>query len=143
VVSLDRHLRDPLSFVVACDDGRVVAGGRVGPDPLHPLGSGEVAILVEDAWQRLGIARPLLRHLAAAAAWSGYQQLVAYPGTALVVGQRLMLGVGATRLSDTGGERHLHATVPVSARLGLGARSGITGRHWPATAPSSSGSWQA
>lgn len=122
VLVLDRHVRDPLSFVVTTDDGRVVAMGRLAADPLHTFGSVEVALLVEDQWQRLGIGRALLRHSAAAAALSGHRQLISYPGTIAGIVQRLMAGVGTTRvLSD--GQRHLHTALPDSCKAGLGGSS--------------------
>src|SRR6478672_10293233 len=52
ILVLDRHVRDPLSFVVTTDNGRVVALARVAPDPAHAFGSAEIALLVEDQWQR-------------------------------------------------------------------------------------------
>jgi GNAT superfamily N-acetyltransferase len=119
VIILDRHVRDPLSFVVTTDAGRIVATARVAADATHPFGCGDAAMLVEDDWQQLGIGRSLLRHTAAAAALSGYRQLITYPGTTTNGVQRLLSLVGTTRLmSDV--ERHLHTSLPESARLGLG-----------------------
>lgn len=116
---LDRHGRDQLSFVAVTDEGRVVATSRVAPDVDHPFGSAELAMLVEDDWQHIGIGRALLRHCAAAAALTRYRQLIAYPGTTVAAVQRLMSGVGTTRLM-TGGQRHFHTALPDSARFGLG-----------------------
>ncbi len=96
----------------------MVAVARVVPDETHPFGSGEAAMLVEDSWQRMGIGRSLLRHAAAAAAMSGYRQLITYPGTTTGVVQRLMAGIGTTRLiADV--PRHLHTRLAENARLGL------------------------
>ena len=120
IIILDRHVRDPLSFVVTCDDGRIVGMSRVAPDETHTIGSGEVSMLIEDSWQRLGIGRSLLRHTAAAAALSGYRQLISYPGTTAGVVQRLMTGIGTTRqMTET--QRHLHTTLSENVRLGLGS----------------------
>jgi GNAT superfamily N-acetyltransferase len=123
VLILEHQLREPLSFIVSSDDGRIVAQAQVIADTDHPIGSAQVSILVEDQWQVLGIGRALLRHCAAAAALTGYRQLIAYPGTTAPVIQRLMAGVGTTRLvADV--QRHLHTSLPESARYGLGNATG-------------------
>jgi GNAT superfamily N-acetyltransferase len=119
IIVLDRHVRDPLSFVVTTEDGRIVATSRVSPDANHQFGSGEIALLVEDDWQRIGVGRAMLRHTAAAAAMSRYRQLIAYPGTTASTIQRLMAGIGTTRLM-TDGQRHLHTALSENAKLGLG-----------------------
>lgn len=119
IIVLDRHVRDPLSFVVTTDNNRIVGLARVAPDPTHTFGSGEISLLVEDDWQRIGIGRVLLRHSAAAAALSGYRQLISYPGTTASTVHRLVAGVGTTRLM-TDVQRHLHTTLPEAAKLGLG-----------------------
>jgi len=120
VLILDSYLRQPLSFVARTEDGQVVALAQLSPDLDHTVGSVEIAILIEDEWQTLGIGRTLLRHAAAAAALAGYRQLIAYPGTTLPVIQRLMGTVGTTRLMADP-QRHLHTTLPQSARDGLGS----------------------
>ena len=119
VIILDRQLREALSYVASTEDGRVIATAQLSPDTDHPIGSAEIAILVEDEWQALGIGRSLLRHCAAAASLSGYRQLIAYPGTTAPVIQRLMLGVGTTRVVAEP-QRHLHTSLPASAQYGLG-----------------------
>jgi GNAT superfamily N-acetyltransferase len=120
VLILDRHVREPLSFVVTADDGRVVAMALVSSDTAHTFGSGEVAMIVEDDWQQLGIGKALLRHTAAAAQLCGYRQLISYPGTTVTAIQQLMQTVGTTRvIADT--QRHLHTSLPDSARFGLGS----------------------
>ncbi|MGH8859618.1 MAG: GNAT family N-acetyltransferase [Jatrophihabitantaceae bacterium] len=120
IIVLDRQLRDPLSFVATTDDGRVVALARVAPDAGHDRGSAEISMLIEDQWQGVGAGRALLRHCAAAAARSGYRQLVAYPGTTATIVQRMMAAVGTTRLI-TDAERHLHTALSERSKLGLGA----------------------
>ncbi|MFJ6770577.1 GNAT family N-acetyltransferase [Kitasatospora sp. NPDC091257] len=60
------HLLDPRhghSFAVAAPDGRLVALGHLMWDD----GEAELAVLVEDAWQRHGLGLALLRRLSAAA----------------------------------------------------------------------------
>ena len=124
IIVLDRHVRDPLSFVVTTDDARVVALSRVAPDPDHSFGSAEIAMLVEDQWQRIGVGRALLRHTAAAAALTGYRQLISYPGTTSGTVQRLMGGIGTTRLMTEGplteGPPHLHTALSENSKRGLG-----------------------
>ena len=113
ILVLDGQMREPLSFVAIADDGRVVATARVARDPSH-LVAAEVALLVEDQWQRLGIGRALLRHCAAAAMLSGYRQLFAYPGTTASVVRQLMSEIGTTRVtSDV--PRQLRTGLPDSA----------------------------
>jgi GNAT superfamily N-acetyltransferase len=121
VITLEHQLRGPMSYAVTSDDGRLIALASLSPDKDHDVSSVEVAILVEDAWQRLGVGRPLLRHLAAVAALSGYRQLIAYPGTATAVVQRLMIGIGSTRMTLDHEDRHLHTFVSQTAIYGLGA----------------------
>jgi len=119
LIVLDQQVRDELSFVVTSEDGRVVAFSRAGQDARHGAGSAEIALLVEDQWQQLGIGRSLLRHTAAAASLTGFRQLVSYPGTTTSTVQRLMAAIGPTRViaEDV---RHLHTGLPDSVRLGLG-----------------------
>ncbi len=118
VVILDRQVREALSFLVAAEDGRVVATARVAADPDH-TGGAELAVLVEDQWQGLGIGRALVRHCAAAAVLSGFCQLIAYPGTTAGAVQRLMATVGTTRVV-VDRQWHLHTALPESGRRGLG-----------------------
>ena len=86
-------------------------------------------MLVEDQWQRLGVGRALLRHCAAVAALSGYRQLISYPGTTAGTVQRMMAGVGTTRLM-TDVTRHLHTALSERTKLGLGTLNdgGAAGR---------------
>jgi GNAT superfamily N-acetyltransferase len=129
VIVLDRHVRDPLSFVVTAEDGRVVATARIAPDGLHNFGSGELSMLVEDQWQRLGVGRAVLRHCAAVATLVGYRQLISYPGTTAVAVQRLMATIGTTRSMDDV-QRHLHTALSERTKLGLGTLTagGAAGR---------------
>ncbi|MFG2907121.1 GNAT family N-acetyltransferase [Kitasatospora sp. NPDC048286] len=64
------HLLDPRhgrSLVVTAPDGRVVALGHLMWDD----GEAELAVLVEDAWQRRGLGLALLRRLSAVARAAG------------------------------------------------------------------------
>jgi predicted N-acetyltransferase YhbS len=125
VLALDRQLRASLSFVVTMAPdgsapGAVIATGLVDTDSEHGPGSARVAVLVEDSWQRQGIGRELMRHLAGAAALAGYSELIASSASGTAVAQRLLVGIGPTRyVADVNGG-HLHTTLPASAVGGLG-----------------------
>jgi GNAT superfamily N-acetyltransferase len=125
VLALDRQLRAPLSFVVctpAPGSGAtaVIATALVGTDPAHGQDSAEIAVLVEDSWQRLGIGRELVRHLAGAAALVGYTGLVAYPGLSRSAVQRMLIRVGTTTMTEGADGGHLHTKLSPRAVEGLG-----------------------
>ncbi len=61
--------------VVAETAGEVVALAHLVASPGHPV---ELAVLVEDAWQRRGIGRVLAGHLLDAAESHGHREVVAY-----------------------------------------------------------------
>ncbi|MFE4518395.1 GNAT family N-acetyltransferase [Kitasatospora sp. NPDC056783] len=70
------HLLDPRhgrSLVVTAPDGRIVALGHLMWDD----DEAELAVLVEDAWQRHGLGLALLRRLSAAARTSGVRTVYA------------------------------------------------------------------
>jgi len=129
ILVLDRQVRDPLSFVATTENGRVVALGHVVRDSIHTFSSAEMSLLVEDQWQGLGVGRALLRHCAAAAALSGYRQLISYPGTTAGAVQRMVASIGTTRLM-TDVTRHLHTALSDRSKLGLGSLNdrGAAGR---------------
>ncbi|MEO9134954.1 MAG: GNAT family N-acetyltransferase [Jatrophihabitantaceae bacterium] len=125
VLALDRQLRAPLSFVVSGPQARtipaaLVATAMVSTDPSHGSESAEIAVLVEDGWQRQGIGRELVRHLAGAAALAGYTELIAYPGPSRAAVQQLMITVGPTKMIDSDDGGHLHTALRPSAVEGLG-----------------------
>ena len=120
VAALDRALRRPYSVVAATATGDVVATGALEPDGVHNEYCIQVALLVEDRWQRLGIGTELMSHLAGVAQVAGYRELIGYPATAVPAVQRLMVEVGRTRMvPDT--EAHLHTYLSESCSLGLGS----------------------
>ncbi|WP_316525494.1 GNAT family N-acetyltransferase [Kitasatospora brasiliensis] len=70
------HLLDPRhghSLAVSAPDGRIVALGHLMWDD----GEAELAVLVEDAWQRHGLGPALLRRLSAAALAAGVRTVYA------------------------------------------------------------------
>jgi GNAT superfamily N-acetyltransferase len=77
-------------------------------------------VLVEDAWQQRGVGGELLSHLAGVAQVAGFNELIAYPATAVPTVQRLMLEVGRTRMVPDA-DAHLHTYLPETATLGLGS----------------------
>ncbi len=120
VAALDAALRNQFSVVVAMSDGSVVAIGSLTPDRSHNHLSAEIGLLVQDAWQRLGIGTELVTHLAGVAQVAGYHEIIAYPATAVHAAQRLMVEVGRTRMVPDV-DLHLHTYLPESATLGLGS----------------------
>jgi GNAT superfamily N-acetyltransferase len=119
VPALDLALRRPHSFVAARENGEVVATGTLEQDAVHNAFCVEIGLLVEDGWQRLGIGSALTSHLAGVAQVAGYQELIAYPATAVYAVQRLMIEVGRTRMVPDS-DAHLHTFLPDTATLGLG-----------------------
>ena len=120
VAALDWALRNPLSFVAITSDGQVVAAASVARDPDHGYTCARADLLVEDAWQRHGIGGELMSHVAGVAQAAGFSELVAYPATAVLPAQRLMIEIGRTRMVPDASP-HLHTYLPESAALGLGA----------------------
>ncbi|WP_375497188.1 GNAT family N-acetyltransferase [uncultured Jatrophihabitans sp.] len=121
VAALDWSLRNPLSFVTVTTDGSVIATVSVRRDPEHNYLCAEAQLLVEDRWQRLGIGSELMTHIAGVAQVAGYNELIAYPATAVPAAQRLMIEIGRTRMVPDTANAHLHTYLPESATLGLGS----------------------
>ena len=120
VAALDQMLRRPDTVVAATATGDVVATATLARDQLHSHRCVEVAVLVEDQWQRLGIGTELMAHMAGVAQATGFPELIAYPATAMAAVQPLMVGVGRTRVVPDL-DLHLHTYLPESAALGLGS----------------------
>jgi GNAT superfamily N-acetyltransferase len=120
VVAMELQLRQPLGFVASTYDGLIVATAVAGVDSAHGRDAAEVGLLVEDAWQRQGLGRELMSHVAGAALVCGYNELIGYPATSVAAVQRLMIDVGHTRIVPDPRSPHLHTYLPESAALGLG-----------------------
>ena len=131
VAALDAALRNQFSVVVALADGSVVAVGALTPDRAHNHLSAEIGLLVQDAWQRLGIGTELVTHLAGVAQVAGYHEIIAYPATAVHAGAA---ADDRGRPHPDGARRrpapaHVPARVGhARARLGAPAARRLTGR---------------
>jgi len=120
-VAMERSLRRTLGFVACSARGEIVAMAVAEPDARHPVGSADIGVLVEDRWQRKGLGREMLTHLAGGAYVCGYNQLIAYTATDEPATQRLLTSVGRTYAVPEGKTTHLHTYLTESATLGLGA----------------------
>ena len=120
VAAMERMVRRPLSFVASTTRGEIVATAVAAVDQIHGAKSAEVGLLVEDDWQGLGMGRELMTHLAGAAVVYGYRDLIAYPATSVLLVQRLLIGVGRTRVVSLPDNPHVHAALSEAAVLGLG-----------------------
>jgi GNAT superfamily N-acetyltransferase len=120
VAALDHDLRGPYSVVVTLADGAIIAHASLARDRAHSALCAAFGILVQDSWQRRGLGGELTTHLAGVGYAAGFQELIAYPATAVTAAQRLMVEVGRTRMvPDT--DLHLHTYLSDSASLGLGS----------------------
>jgi GNAT superfamily N-acetyltransferase len=119
-VALERALRKTLGFVACTARGEIVGMAVAGNDPVHGEGAAEVGILVEDGWQRRGIAREMLTHLSGGAYVCGYTQLISYTATSIAAPQRLLTAVGRTYSVPDVQHPHLHTYLTEASALGLG-----------------------
>lgn len=120
VAALDHDLRGPYSVVVALADGSIIAHGSLARDRAHGALCAAFGLLVQDCWQRRGIGSELTTHLAGVGFAAGFQELIAYPATAVAAAQRLMVEVGRTRMVPDA-DVHLHTYLSGAASLGLGS----------------------
>jgi GNAT superfamily N-acetyltransferase len=120
-VAIERALRRTLAFVACTARGEVVAMAVAAPDPAHEDGAAEVGLLVEDEWQRRGLGRELLTHLAGSAYVCGYPQLISYTATSVTAASRLLTVIGRTYSVPDPRAPHLHTYLTEQSSLGLGA----------------------
>jgi len=66
------------TLVATIEGGTVVALGNIFPLGKNDGDAGEIAVIVEDAWQRRGIGRQVLEHLIELAPRLGFVQIIAY-----------------------------------------------------------------
>jgi len=66
------------TLVATVEGGTVVALGNIFPAGTEDALDGEIAVLVEDEWQHLGIGRQILQHLIEIAPRLGFAHVVAY-----------------------------------------------------------------
>ncbi|WP_160050454.1 GNAT family N-acetyltransferase [Nocardiopsis sp. FR4] len=93
-------------------------------------GVGEVAFLVEDAWQRRGVGTALARALTATAADWGLAEVRAETTLANAGMMRIMVGLGASVRVWRTGSPYVQARLPVAGalRAGAGRRGGQLAR---------------
>lgn len=130
ILALDRLLRQPLNFVVTMRESTgaaaVVAMATLTTDLRSGEESLQAGVIVEDSWQRLGIGRELMVHIAGVASVSGFREVVAYPGLMTEATQRMVTSVGTTRMVNNQDGIQLRTSLPTSAASGVGAlRAGI------------------
>ncbi|MFD8702414.1 GNAT family N-acetyltransferase [Kitasatospora sp. NPDC059648] len=119
------HLLDPRhgrSLVVAAPDGRILALGHLMWDG----GEAELAVLVEDAWQRRGLGLALLRRLTAAARAAGIGAVYAVTQAANAGLVAAMRGLAAPL-----DFRHEDGTLVITATLAAGAAAAPTPAPFP------------
>lgn len=66
------------TLVVTDGSGEVIALGNVFPAGPHDADTGEIALIVDDAWQGRGVGQLLTAHLIGVAGRLGFSRLVAY-----------------------------------------------------------------
>jgi GNAT superfamily N-acetyltransferase len=114
-----RRLLEPsngLTLLAAGDDPATGEEHVVATATLRAEGDlGEVAVLVEDAWQRRGIGTALLRRLTGWAARADLEAVVAHVAAENVAMLRTLRRLGATGPADRDGAM-VTVTLPVGAR---------------------------
>jgi GNAT superfamily N-acetyltransferase len=128
---VDELLRMPLVVVVRTPDGELVAmasGSRPATAPgraAEPSWVLQLALLVEDAWQRLGIGGRLAAHVAASAQLLGHRELVADVESPGLPMRRLLDAVGPTRSTHHLAGWRVRTRLDVSVLGGLGTVDGV------------------
>jgi predicted N-acetyltransferase YhbS len=120
-VGLERVLRRTLAFVACTGRGEVIGLASAAADATHAGSAADIGVLVEDNWQRRGLGREMITHLAAAAYVCGYSQLITYTGPSTIAPTQLLTGVGRTYAVLDDPAPHLHTYLSESTTLGLGA----------------------
>jgi GNAT superfamily N-acetyltransferase len=129
--TLDELLRAPLAVVVQTPAGEVVAmagGGRPAPLPGRagePSWVLQLGLLVEDAWQRLGVGTRLAAHVAASAQLLGARELVADVVAQGLPMRRVLDSVGVTRATPHQAGWRVRTRLDVSVLGGLGTVDGV------------------
>lgn len=115
-------LAQPLVLVVLTGPRQVVAlaSVAVGRQPLAEF-TAEACLLVEDAWQRLGIGRTLAGHLGASMRYLGYGQVTTSSATVSLPLTRVMEHLGTTRVHAG------RAGARITTRLQLSAAEAFAG----------------
>jgi hypothetical protein len=124
--ALDELLRSPLVVVVQTPGGELVAmanGSRPAPAAgraPEPTWVSQLGLIVEDAWQQLGIGRRLAGHLAASAQLLGSKELVADVVSQGLPLRRVLDAVGPTRALQTGSGWRIRTRLDMSVLGRLG-----------------------
>jgi L-amino acid N-acyltransferase YncA len=84
------------TLVVMSEEGTIVGLGHVFPVAPADSHTAEIAVIVEDAYQRLGIGTRLLRHMLDLAERLGFDEVV---GTVLAQNNEMLRVLDATRLA--------------------------------------------
>jgi AcrR family transcriptional regulator/GNAT superfamily N-acetyltransferase len=83
------------TLVAMSEDGTIVGLGHVFPDAPSPTRTAEIAVIVEDAYQRRGIGTRLVAHMLDLAARLGFDDVV---GTVLAQNNEMLRVLDSTRL---------------------------------------------
>jgi AcrR family transcriptional regulator/GNAT superfamily N-acetyltransferase len=109
------------TLVAMSEDGTIVGLGHVFPESPLDSHTAEIAVIVEDAYQRCGIGTRLVRHMLELAERLGFVEVV---GTLLAQNKEMLRVLDATRLDWSrqvqGGVLTLRAPLPSA---GVGERS--------------------
>lgn len=107
---LSQLLSTDITLVAQAPNRAIVALGNLGRDA---DGSGELAVIVEDGWQRVGLGSGMLEHLVLMAHLTGYDDV----HTVCVPGQRCFFGT----LARFGPVQHERSQDDETMRLSLGS----------------------
>jgi predicted N-acetyltransferase YhbS len=120
-VGTERLLRRTLAFVACTSRGDVIGMALAASDQVHGGQAADIGVLIEDKWQRRGLGREMITHLAAAAYVCGYSELITYTGPSTLAATQLLTDVGRTYAVLDEPTPHLHTYLAESTTLGLGA----------------------
>lgn len=120
-VAIEQMLRRTLAFVACTSRGDVIGMAIAAPDLTHEEGSAEAGLLVQDDWQRRGVGREMLTHLAGGAYVCGHTQLISYMAESISAPHRLLTVIGRTYSVPDPTTPHLHTYLTEASTLGLGA----------------------
>jgi AcrR family transcriptional regulator/L-amino acid N-acyltransferase YncA len=117
------------TLVAMSEDGTIVGLGHVFPDASSATRTAEIAVIIEDAYQRRGIGTRLVGHMLDLAERLGFDDVV---GTVLAQNNEMLHVLDSTRLFWTShvedGVLTVRATLPATGRAVTSpARAGVPG----------------